>query len=127
MELKLVLISAISILGRDDLKQVTRILIVIICTLNTVELKRSCEVKVRYTTVQFCKTPSKRFRIQHQMLNDGTVSRRNSRRELYTYASLDLHRVKYVITWASGCVGVHFTPYISSGHSSIIYLSNNLL
>ena len=45
MELKLVLVSAISILGRDDLKQVARILIVIICTLNTVELKRSSQVK----------------------------------------------------------------------------------
>ena len=31
-------------MGRDDLKQVARILIVIICTLNTVELKRSNQV-----------------------------------------------------------------------------------
>jgi len=45
MELKLVLVSAISILGRDDLEQVARILIVIICILNTVELKRSSQVK----------------------------------------------------------------------------------
>ena len=33
-------------MGRDDLKQVARILIVIICTLNTVELKRSNQVKL---------------------------------------------------------------------------------
>ena len=31
-------------MGRDDLEQVARILIVIICTLNTVELKRSNQV-----------------------------------------------------------------------------------